>query len=164
MEKSHKKDASIPQLVGIKEFAEIIGWDKMRLSTKYSRQRKGKKVRKPVPEPIQILAATPVWTLQQAKDYRDEWNEWKIKMDNDYELYEFFKSIDSKSPYYSEIVDLISEITVITPFDNDDDRVSEKIGLNEVFKRIDENHPRKDFYIDLLKGSQLPEDALSFFE
>ncbi|MEP9408533.1 hypothetical protein ABKP09_19640 [Peribacillus frigoritolerans] len=163
LEEVKQLGGGVPRLVGIKEFAEIIGWDKMRLSTKYSRQRKGKKVKKPVPEPIQILAATPVWTLQQAKDYRDEWNEWKIKLDNDYELYEFFKSIGPESPYHAEIVDLISQITVITPDDNVGD-AREKIGLNEVFKRIEENHPRKDVYVELLKNSQLPEDALSFFE
>ncbi|MFT9848190.1 hypothetical protein [Aneurinibacillus sp. REN35] len=60
----------LPQLVGLKEFAEIIGWDKARLSTKYSRQRDGKKVRPPLPEPIQILAATPVWTKEQALAYK----------------------------------------------------------------------------------------------
>lgn len=60
----------IPPLVGIKEFAEIIGWDKARLSTKYSRQREGQKVRPPLPEPVQILAATPVWTVEQANEYK----------------------------------------------------------------------------------------------
>ncbi|MGG4264191.1 hypothetical protein [Peribacillus simplex] len=33
----------VPPLVGLKEFAELLGWDKARLSTKYSRQRDGKK-------------------------------------------------------------------------------------------------------------------------
>jgi hypothetical protein len=57
-------------LVGLKEFAEILGWDKARLSTKYSRQREGKKVRPLLPEPIQLLASTPIWTLEQAKGYK----------------------------------------------------------------------------------------------
>ena len=57
-------------LVGLKEFAEILNWDKARLSTKYSRQREGRKVRPPLPEPIQVLAATPIWTLQQAVAYK----------------------------------------------------------------------------------------------
>lgn len=60
----------VPPLVGLKEFAEILGWDKARLSTKYSRQRDGKKVRPIIPEPIQILASTPIWTLKQAKNYK----------------------------------------------------------------------------------------------
>ncbi|GIX59963.1 hypothetical protein BPADB04_49930 [Bacillus paranthracis] len=44
--------------------------DKTRLSTKFSRQRDGKKVRPLLPEPIQILASTPIWTLKQAKKYK----------------------------------------------------------------------------------------------
>lgn len=60
----------IPPLVGLKEFAQIIGWDKARLSTKYSRQKEGKKVRPVLPEPIQIVSATPIWTLEQANQYR----------------------------------------------------------------------------------------------
>lgn len=58
-------------IVGLSEFAEIIGWDKARLSTKYSRQREGKKVRPRIPEPIQILASTPLWTKAQASKYRE---------------------------------------------------------------------------------------------
>lgn len=61
----------VPFLVGLKEFAELLGWDKARLSTKYARQREGKKVRPVLPEPIQILAATPIWTLRQAERYKD---------------------------------------------------------------------------------------------
>ncbi|ACA42309.1 hypothetical protein Bsph_p079 (plasmid) [Lysinibacillus sphaericus C3-41] len=57
-------------LVGTKEFAEILGWTKAKLSTKYSRQRDGQKVKDPLPEPIQLLAATPVWTLEQAMNYK----------------------------------------------------------------------------------------------
>lgn len=60
----------IPLLVGIKEFAEILDWDKARLSTKWSRQREGKKVRPLLPEPVQIIAATPLWTLKQALEYK----------------------------------------------------------------------------------------------
>jgi hypothetical protein len=59
-------------LVGLKEFAELIGWDKARLSTKYSRQREGMKVRPRLPEPIQILSATPVWTKAQAMSYKEK--------------------------------------------------------------------------------------------
>jgi hypothetical protein len=63
-------EEAIPPLVGIKEFAEILGWDKARISTKYSRQKSGKKVKDPLPDPIQILAATPIWTLKQAQEYK----------------------------------------------------------------------------------------------
>ncbi|HDR6289641.1 TPA: hypothetical protein QCU33_005806 [Bacillus cereus] len=54
----------------MKEFAEIIGWDKARLGMKYFRQREGKKVRPPLPKPIQILAATPIWTLEQVLAFK----------------------------------------------------------------------------------------------
>lgn len=60
----------IPPLVGIKEFAELLGWDKARLSTKYNRQRTGRNVRPTLPEPVQVLAATPIWTLEQAQAYK----------------------------------------------------------------------------------------------
>lgn len=59
-------------LVGLKEFAELIGWDKARLSTKFSRQRDGKKVRPMIPEPIQILSATPVWTKAQVMSFKEK--------------------------------------------------------------------------------------------
>lgn len=49
----------ISTLVGLKEFAKILRWDKAKLSTKLSRQQKGQRVRSSLPEPIQILAATP---------------------------------------------------------------------------------------------------------
>ncbi|MBE3570200.1 MAG: hypothetical protein IMW92_08845 [Bacillales bacterium] len=48
----------------------MIGWEKARLSTKYSRQQEGRKVKDPLPEPVQILAATPVWTVEQAEKYK----------------------------------------------------------------------------------------------
>ncbi|PAE90887.1 hypothetical protein CHH72_00615 [Shouchella clausii] len=54
----------------MKEFAELIGWETARLSTKFARQREGKKVRPRLPEPIQILASTPIWTVRQAEAYK----------------------------------------------------------------------------------------------
>ncbi|MBZ5203185.1 hypothetical protein HU147_18440 [Planomicrobium chinense] len=57
-------------MVGIKEFAEMIGWDKARLSTKFSRQQSGKKVRPRLPEPVQILASTPLWTKAQVSNFK----------------------------------------------------------------------------------------------
>lgn len=60
----------IPPLVGTKEFAELLGWSKANFSTKFKRQRDGKKVKNPLPEPVHILAATPVWTLEQAEKYK----------------------------------------------------------------------------------------------
>ncbi|WP_374723678.1 hypothetical protein [Calidifontibacillus erzurumensis] len=48
----------------------MIGWSFQRLSAKYIRQQEGKKVRPPIPEPVAKLAATPVWTLEQAYRYK----------------------------------------------------------------------------------------------
>ncbi|MGG4264371.1 hypothetical protein [Peribacillus simplex] len=59
----------VPPHVGLKEFAELLGWDKASLSTKYSRQRDGKKVRPLLPE-AKTLALTPIRTLKQAKKYK----------------------------------------------------------------------------------------------
>lgn len=68
--KNKKNAPEIPPLVGAKEFSEMIGWSNQALSMKLLRQREGRTVRNPLPEPVQILAATPVWTLEQAKDYK----------------------------------------------------------------------------------------------
>ena len=56
----------------MKEFAQILGWETARLSTKYSRQREGQKIRQPLPKPIFTLAATPVWTKEQAEAYKNK--------------------------------------------------------------------------------------------
>ncbi|MEK5217721.1 hypothetical protein [Psychrobacillus sp. FSL H8-0487] len=58
------------ELCGLKEFATIVGWKPAKLSTKFSRQLKGMKVKNPLPQPIAILAATPVWTKQQVEEYK----------------------------------------------------------------------------------------------
>ena len=68
--KKNTKTQVIPPLVGTKEFAEILGWSTAAFSMKYSRQCEGRKVRNPLPKPIQILAATPLWTLEQAEKYK----------------------------------------------------------------------------------------------
>lgn len=49
-------------LIGQKEFAEILGWDRRRVSTYYWRGK--------LPEPIKKLASGPVWTRQQAEEYK----------------------------------------------------------------------------------------------
>ncbi|MBD8524042.1 hypothetical protein [Lysinibacillus fusiformis] len=69
--KNKKNAPEIPPLVGAKEFSEMLGWSNQALSMKLLRQREGRTVRNPLPEPVQILAATPVlWTLEQAEDYK----------------------------------------------------------------------------------------------
>ncbi|MCA1066112.1 hypothetical protein QTG56_25505 (plasmid) [Rossellomorea sp. AcN35-11] len=77
--------------IGIKEFAGIIGWSQRKLTAFRSNGN-------PMPEPVDILAATPVWTLGQAENFlriiesrkvlqvRGDWTsmkeeefEWKLK-------------------------------------------------------------------------------------
>ncbi|MCX8047398.1 MAG: hypothetical protein N3A70_11060 [Anoxybacillus gonensis] len=70
MERAWGTGKVVPPLVGTKEFAELLGWDKARFATKWRRQREGQKVRPPLPTPIQIVAATPLWTLDQALQYK----------------------------------------------------------------------------------------------
>lgn len=53
----------IPPLAGLSEAAEILGWDKRRVSTYRKRGA--------FPEPIQQLASGPIWTRKQIENYRD---------------------------------------------------------------------------------------------
>lgn len=50
-------------LVGVAEAAEILGWDKRKVSTYITRGS--------FPEPDQRLASGPIWTRKQIEDYRD---------------------------------------------------------------------------------------------
>lgn len=73
MYKIGKLDGSyIAELVGMKEFAEIIGWEVAKLSTRLKRQQEGVISKYPLPEPIQVIAASPIWTKEQALDYKRE--------------------------------------------------------------------------------------------
>lgn len=60
----------IPDLVGLQEFADILGWTKQRLGMMYARQQRGDNVKRPLPEPIKKVAATPLWTIHQAESYK----------------------------------------------------------------------------------------------
>ncbi|TBV85486.1 hypothetical protein [Lysinibacillus sp. OL1] len=71
-EQKTKNTSEIQPLIGLKEFSEMLGWSKQALSMKFLRQRKGRKVRNPLPEPVQILAATPVWTQEQVEEYKKQ--------------------------------------------------------------------------------------------
>lgn len=53
----------IEPLAGVAEAAEILGWDKRKVSTYISRGS--------LPEPIQRLASGPIWTRKQIEEYRD---------------------------------------------------------------------------------------------
>lgn len=75
IERERKRNiaSEIQPLIGSKEFSEMLGWSKQAFSVKYIRQqREGRKVRNPLPEPVQILAATPVWTLEQVEEYKKQ--------------------------------------------------------------------------------------------
>lgn len=53
----------IPQLAGVAEAAEILGWDKRKVATYIKRGV--------FPDPIARLSATPIWTVEQIEKYRD---------------------------------------------------------------------------------------------
>lgn len=59
----------VPELIGSKEFYELLGWSKERFNMIWHRQKEGKNVRMPLPEPVAILAVTPVWTRAQAEEF-----------------------------------------------------------------------------------------------
>ncbi|WP_206922729.1 hypothetical protein [Alicyclobacillus suci] len=54
----------IPRLVGVKEAAQILGWERHKTSVYH---RRGK-----LPEPIQVLSTGPIWTEQQIIDFARE--------------------------------------------------------------------------------------------
>lgn len=54
-------------LVGVKEAAELLSWDKGKVSVYLARGI--------LPEPIQRLASGPIWTRQQIEEYRQEQEE-----------------------------------------------------------------------------------------
>lgn len=64
MEALRRLGKLIPPLVGLKEAAKILGWDKRKVAT-YRR-------RGAFPEPIQTLSSGPVWTFKQIIDFKEE--------------------------------------------------------------------------------------------
>ena len=52
------------ELIGVKEAAEILGWDTRRVTTYRSRGS--------FPEPVTELAMGPVWTREQIENYKRE--------------------------------------------------------------------------------------------
>lgn len=51
-------------IVGSKEAADILGWDRRKVATYYSRHL--------LPRPIALLASGPIWGRHQIENYRDE--------------------------------------------------------------------------------------------
>jgi len=54
------------ELVGLKEAAQILGWDPRRVATYRSRGS--------FPEPVAELAAGPLWTRQQIEEYKKQYD------------------------------------------------------------------------------------------
>ena len=55
----------IPQIVGVAEAAEIMGWDKRRVVTYIDRGQ--------FPEPMTSLASGRIWLREDVEGYRDDW-------------------------------------------------------------------------------------------
>lgn len=56
----------IPQVVGVAEAAEILGWDKRRVVTYIDRGS--------FPEPITALASGRIWLREDVEDYAAQWH------------------------------------------------------------------------------------------
>jgi hypothetical protein len=57
-----KANMVIPPLVGLAEAAELLGWDKRKVSTYISRGS--------FPKPLKQLASGPIWTYKEIEDYK----------------------------------------------------------------------------------------------
>lgn len=57
----------IPQIVGVAEAAEIMGWDKRRVVTYLDRSQ--------FPEPLTSLASGRIWLREDIEAYADEWRQ-----------------------------------------------------------------------------------------
>jgi hypothetical protein len=57
----------VPQIVGVAEAAEIMGWDKRRVVTYLDRGQ--------FPEPLTSLASGRIWMREDVERFADEWRE-----------------------------------------------------------------------------------------
>jgi hypothetical protein len=55
----------VPQIVGVAEAAEIMGWDKRRVVTYLDRAQ--------FPEPLTSLASGRIWLREDVEDFAAEW-------------------------------------------------------------------------------------------
>lgn len=64
-----------PHLIDLRVFAQILNWNTTKLKQKLNEQWSGKRAKPPLPDPVDFLGTTPIWTIQQAWDYRErlEW-------------------------------------------------------------------------------------------
>ena len=56
----------VPQIVGVAEAAEIMGWDKRRVVTYLDRAQ--------FPEPLTSLASGRIWLREDIEDFAAEWH------------------------------------------------------------------------------------------
>lgn len=61
----------VPQIVGVAEAAEIIGWDKRRVVTYIDRGR--------FPEPLTSLASGRIWLREDVERYAREWRSGHVR-------------------------------------------------------------------------------------
>jgi len=55
----------VPELVGVSEAADIVGWDKRRVITYIERGH--------FPEPIAALAGGRIWLREEVEAYAEDW-------------------------------------------------------------------------------------------
>jgi len=55
----------VPELVGVSEAADIMGWDKRRVVTYIDRGH--------FPEPIAALAGGRIWLREEVESYAEDW-------------------------------------------------------------------------------------------
>ncbi len=55
----------VPQIVGVAEAAEIMGWDKRRVVTYLDRAQ--------FPEPLTSLASGRIWLREDVEDFAADW-------------------------------------------------------------------------------------------
>ncbi|WP_217226269.1 hypothetical protein [Desertibacillus haloalkaliphilus] len=64
----------VPVLLSLNEVAEMLDMRKQTLRNNLDRQRKGAKVREPLPLPFTIISCGPLWTKKQIEVYLEERN------------------------------------------------------------------------------------------
>jgi len=57
---------TLPELAGVAEAADVMGWDKRRVVTYIDRGR--------FPEPVQSLASGRIWRRSDVEAFRNEWS------------------------------------------------------------------------------------------
>jgi hypothetical protein len=64
----------VPQIVGVAEAAEIMGWDKRRVVTYIDRGQ--------FPEPLTSLASGRIWLREDVERYAQEWRAGRVRKES----------------------------------------------------------------------------------